>query len=864
MTINDRPRPPFPSVSLLALCLGLAACSGGGGTAGDGAGAGTVTNPPISTPPTPVPDDPDTTPEPTPSPPPPVSPPSPPPPDPAPSPPPVSPPSPPVSPPSPPPPPVSPPSPPPVSPPSPPVSPPSPPPPPVSPPSPPPVSPPPPDPAPASLPEDYKAGYNTALIGADAAYLKGARGQGVTVAVIDSGIDLTGPEFKGRIASASTDVVTGTRDTLNDESGHGSHVAGIIGAAANGKGTVGVAPEAKILALRADLRDATICEDPGCGYFDTDVALAIDLAIKNKAKVINLSIGKEEEIKGDYRTALKRATAADVLIVSAAGNEDADRPSYPAAFAGNPEFKGLVIAVGGVNRDKRVYANGNRPTDLAQAAYYLVAPAVAIQSTFTGGDYLKLTGTSMASPHVAGAAAALKSAFPNLKMQQVAEILLTTAEDLGDPGTDLVYGRGLVDLDKALQPLGDMTLPSGATVAGGGEDLAGSGLVASRAMGDSLANAEVLGRAMAVDGFDRPYAVDLRPRIRAAARANPMERLLAPEGDPQSLGLTAPEPGGLSFGMDVDRAYPAYAPGSATAALQGGVPDDRVRRVWLGRRLAPGLGLQAGAGVGLEGVGAAAPAGDGLFLDDGDLLRPWTGVLDYGFGVGLTGDVSASTRVGLGLVAATDDGRLQNDARSKGRAAGLTLAHDLGEDVSVNFGFRWLEEAAGLLGGSGTGALALGDGSTRTFETGLGWRLAPGLRLAGQASLGLSDASGGGMVEGVDGLRTGGWSVSLTQENVLAEGDRLGFLVGQPLRVLGGHATLDVPVGRDLEGNVARERVRTSLEPSGRETDLQLAYGRDLGPASALNGWLMLRHEPGHDASAADDVAVGMRFVRRF
>ena len=710
------------------------------------------------------------------------------------------------------------------------------------------------------LPSDYDQGYGPRLVKADVAYEQGARGRGVTIAVIDTGIDVDQPEFAGRISPASTDVITGDAATLDDTDGHGTHVAGIAAAAADGEGTVGIAPEATILALRTDTNDTDFCDPENgiCGFLDQDVSTALDIATAQGASVINLSLGREVPVLGAFRDSLRRATAADILVVTAAGNGGQASLGYPAALAGDPAFQGLIIAVGAVDRNKQQSDISDRPETMQQAAYYLVAPGVNVESTFADGGYVRLSGTSMAAPHVAGAAAALKSAFPSLRMAEVAEILLTTAEDLGAPGTDLVYGRGLVDLETALQPLGELGVPASADVAGARRSLASSALSTSRPFGAALGDAPALGEVMALDAYARPYAVDLRGRVSAARVANPLESLIGSDGGRYAL---APRDG---TGVTLDLApVPSPAPGSAPAALRGEPAGDGLRRIALRQAFGGGLSFTVGAGTGLAGLGATAAPNGGLFLDADALTRPFDAGLDHGQGLGFAANVGARTTLSAGFVAADGAGPLA-DAAGKGRAAGLAVTHAANDRLSLRAGLRWLGEEDALLGSRGAGAFALNGGDTRAFETGLTYGFAPAWTLDATAGLGDGGAAGDGVVRRFDDVRTVGWSLGLTRTGVFDAADRFGLLIGQPLRAFAGTAEFDVPVGRDLEGNVLRRQSKVGLEPDGRELRLQFAYARALDDATRLGAFVLYRHEPGHDADAAGDLGVGVRFSRRF
>ena len=259
-------------------------------------------------------------------------------------------------------------------------------------------------------------------------------GKGVTVAVVDSGSgphpDLAENLLPGRSFMNSTETQDGN-DV--DASGHGSHVAGIIASAANnGIGGSGVAPNAKILPIK-------VLDQAGQGDA-RDVAAGVRFAADSGAKVINLSLGGASE-SPSLTQAIQYATDKGALVVAAAGNGGStDKPKWPASLD-------LTIAVTAVDSSKNV-------TSFDQRGDYIdiAAPGSSIVST-AKGDYVGLSGTSMAAGFVAGAAALLFAAEPRISNTQVRDILLLTATDLGDPGRDQTFGVGFLNLVAALAEL---------------------------------------------------------------------------------------------------------------------------------------------------------------------------------------------------------------------------------------------------------------------------------------------------------------------------------------------------------------------------------------------------------------------------
>ena len=249
------------------------------------------------------------------------------------------------------------------------------------------------------------------------------------VAIIDSGVDLTHPDLIRRLGPGYN-VLADDRSP-NDENGHGTHVAGIIASQPNNdEGVAGITWFNPIMAVKALNAD---------GYGTSiDVAKGIRWAVDHGAKVINLSLGNYQP-SSVLEEAIRYADAHDVVLVAASGNDSTSQPSFPAAY---PE----VISVGAVNPDLSyaLYSNYGDYVDV-------VAPGTNIASTFAGHRYAALSGTSMAAPHVTALAALIRSVNPRLSNDEVRDIILESADDLGERGKDPYYGYGLINVYRALE-----------------------------------------------------------------------------------------------------------------------------------------------------------------------------------------------------------------------------------------------------------------------------------------------------------------------------------------------------------------------------------------------------------------------------
>lgn len=291
------------------------------------------------------------------------------------------------------------------------------------------------------LTQEYVDSWGVTKIGGNIAAAAGLTGAGIKIAILDSGIDYNHPDLKDNY-KGGYNFAYGNNDPYDDSlnsytpSGHGTHVAGIIAAINNGTGVVGVAPEASLYAIK--VLDAGLSGDV------SNIISGIEWAITNNMQIINMSIGSSIFSQA-LKDACDKAAQSGIVLVASAGNYNNPYIEYPAAFDS-------VIAVAAST------ATDTRPLYNFGPEMELTAPGINIKSTIPGGSYKVMSGTSQASPHVAGAAAILMAkqiAEGKTSLQaaiNVRSLLDSSAKDLGDLGRDQYFGFGLVDLGKALIP----------------------------------------------------------------------------------------------------------------------------------------------------------------------------------------------------------------------------------------------------------------------------------------------------------------------------------------------------------------------------------------------------------------------------
>lgn len=303
---------------------------------------------------------------------------------------------------------------------------------------------------------EYNAANALAIVKASTLYARGGTGLGVTVALIDSGLNSNLPEFQGRLASPGYDFVRQQPGTV-DIKGHGTQMAGILAANKNAQGMHGIAFDAKLIPMRFG-------DDQEPFYFDSEIAQAWRLAHRQGARFFNNSWANPieantnelpiyERLMGDSLETAKQLVAEGSVFVFSTGNEVKREPlAEPGLPALVPELEKGWIAVMALKSDGTAINLKSNYCGLA-ARWCIAVPGgdggAGLLTTQTDGSYGPTAGTSPAAALVSGALAALQSRFPEMTPQQIRERLLNTANRTGIYANSEAYGRGLMDLDAA-------------------------------------------------------------------------------------------------------------------------------------------------------------------------------------------------------------------------------------------------------------------------------------------------------------------------------------------------------------------------------------------------------------------------------
>ena len=763
--------------------------------------------------------------------------------------------------------------------------------PPPPPPPPPPVvvaPPPPPPPPPPPSPPPPTANFDTAEFrrsdgpgfhGAVTAYQRGASGAGVIVGVIDSGIDPASHEFTGRIHAQSGDVTTGGRP-LGDEDGHGTAVTRVLAAAKDDRDLHGIAFNATILALRADQPGSCTTVDPGeqeanCSFFDSAIAAGINRAVDNGARVINISLGGAGTASAALRNAINRATLAGIVIIVSAGNEGNDAaprydPNNPSPFAqallasGN----GLVIIATSVDDQSVISDFSNRAgssqanvlSALGEGICCLYENDTILRTVENGQTFVRVfNGTSFSAPQIAGAAALLAQAFPNLTGQQIVNLLLTTARDAGAVGTDAIYGRGILDIARAFAPAGTTSLAGTTTLV----PLAGNSGTTSGPMGDvALSNRPV--DAVILDSYGRAYDLDLAHGLTASAPRLRLTPALINQGRSVSGSAGTTE---LAFSIS-DNGDGNPAPLSLTGGQQ------RQARILAGRISASiARDTRFSLGIRQTAAGQVAALQD---MQGGAFLTAGEARMEGGFERSPGTAFALRQKVGsFGLTGSAEVGEAQlferaglEFTRSGTRlypysSIGLSADRQIGP-AKLALGVNWMREDQTILGARFADFIGR-NGARSLFVDGNGEvALGGGWSFGGSWRQGWTYAKGSATLTGQSLLKSNAFSFDLARANLAMRGDRLAFRVAQPLRVTSGGLSLNVPVAYDYATLTPTFGIRRfSLAPTGREISSELAWVMPV-KGGYLSSNLFWRQEPGHFESVPDDVGVAVRLVMGF
>ncbi|MGI4878466.1 MAG: S8 family serine peptidase, partial [Janthinobacterium lividum] len=582
---------------------------------------------------------------------------------------------------------------------------------------------------------------------------------------------------------------------LNPSSLHGSIVAELLAADRDGKGSVGVAPQANLALLRIDDTKTDMFNadgSPNETLSGANIAAAVNYAASVKIPILSVSLGVDGGASPTLTAAIDRFASSGGLFVIAAGNSGSANPeSIQLLSATN---RGSWISVGGLSSSLTAFAldaSSGQAGTLADR--YITAPYNNIAADpANGGGFYNFTGTSGAVPLVAAAAALILQKWPQLSGKDAGNVLLATARDIGAPGTDPVFGRGLLDIKAALSPVNPVLV----TATGSITPITSASLALPSATGTG-AITKLLSHAVILDAFGRDFTADARGVVR------PSSDIGAVAGLTRTIRRSTSGTLAFSVTSDIEYASGPVREGEPVARLAGTEIHLRTG----GTEIAFTQGYAPWTGSAVAGLGAPTSA-----------LAAYAGTVTTG----------ARTTVPFGSGALTFDAGTGGSRAARNVATANVDAAGLGwSDGRWSLGGGIVSEGGAVFGSRSTGELQLASTATTGFGEARYVRLVGQWAVTGYGSIGVT-----ALREAVNSLLTAPSTFVTSRFGIEAERDigsaRVTLGVAQPLNVERGGATLTLANGYDLAAR-SLTYAASAVDLRGNRQFLAQA-GIDFGP----------------------------------
>lgn len=732
-------------------------------------------------------------------------------------------------------------------------------------------------------------------------------GDGVKIAIVDSGVQSDHIEISANLDSTNSHnyVSSDGDDDISDGSGHGTHVASTAAGVRDGSGMHGVAYNADIIVAR-------VLDDTGHGS-SFDIFDGIKAVSDADAKVINLSLGGASDSLGILLDSLTYAKSKDVVMAIATGNESSSNPAYPAVYANNVSIAGFAIAVGSVDASNSISDFSNKCGTAKD--YCLVAPGESIYAATPtnsdiyknsgypcSGGYCSINGTSMATPHVAGAAAVIRGAWPSMTANQVVSLLLTTADDLGDAGVDDIYGHGMLNLYKAVKPVGTTTLSSSSKDSAG-YNISSTSITVDPIFGDAFSTnvATALKDAVFFDSFGRDFKANLDTKISKVSSYS------VPTLDNIAFNNYNTQTIPFSFGSDSSSKLKfqvkSYNDTSESGnGLNRGYSQNRYGLKFLisdksqedkyltnsnGFSFTESFSNKFKAGFAFNSNEAANSEGNkanefGFISTNNFASNPYQSFVTSSNSINTQNSLTqrnynqifASQKFMNNKFStnflyqtayetssfASQIGNRQNQISD----LGFTYLPGHESNLSVSFG-NLNEFNNNFLNSKSFGAFSTaGDVKTSYFKISSTKKIADNLYLISAFSEGSTKANGNdlGIFRNYSGIKSRSSSVALVNDNIF--GGKLGIVYSEPLRVYSGKATVNTAVGLDSSGNAIRYSTDVSLKSQGKEQDIELFYSKELNKGGQVKFNFIAQKEPGNVKNAANNYLGFVTYGKKF
>ena len=674
-------------------------------------------------------------------------------------------------------------------------------------------------------------------------------GDNVVVAVIDTGINLEHIDLKDNIYSNgqyNRNYIDNNID-VDDDNGHGSHISGIISGERNSFGTHGVAFNSKIIASK-------VLDMDGFGTV-SNIARAIVDASNNGAKVINLSLGSVsgnidigstvyDNVKALYNNAFTAVRDQDVALAVAAGNSrSTDYVSGPAVFAGDSDLDGRMIAVVATNSRNRISSLSQSNHCKQVREFCLAAPGESIPSaSYTNNSgYSVASGTSQAAPHVAGAMAVLRGAWSHLTAKQTVEILLDTATDLGETGTDDIYGRGLLNLEDAVRAQGRQSVASSSIINGNsGYDFRDTSLVVNSLFGDAFQSkiSTFLEKTVFFDKYGRDYNADLNNKIIYNYQDNNLDYLLSSNYWDNRLFN--------KFSISDSSSLQTRLVRDTNNRINNLNDSDNVALFYT-------KNLKNNSRIGFSRNYFYNNYTNNNSLDNKfDFIQP----VIFSFNPYVNNQQNIHNNqlqffasqyiknIKIDLSYTVNNNSSNAEYSVKNQLFDSGISYNIDDNFKIGATYGYLQEGRNnLLGSFSNGALGNNNVNTNYISFNFDKIIKDNIHIMSSYVEGrtkiISDNSS--IFRNFSEIKSKALSFAMLYNG---ENNKFGIVYRQPLRIYQGAVDIDLPTSRDLEGNITRfQKNNISITPAGKERNIELFFGNKINDYSNIKLNLLARND---------------------
>ena len=732
---------------------------------------------------------------------------------------------------------------------------------------------------------------------------KSVAGDGITIAITDTGVDSTHREI-----NPNYDAVNSVTTPSGDWYGHGTHVASIAAGVKDGAFMHGVAFNAKIMSVRVALSG------------DPDYSLSmptkdgVKYAADHNAQVANMSWGSyyPNIVIGDglyigaltnFTPALTAAKASNggkgmVMVASTGNDNDANHVGIPALFAQDAATNGQMIAVASIDQAGTLssFSNGCKQ---AQSSC-LSAPGGSIYAAIPGSPYYQLkNGTSMAAPHVTGAVAVLRAAWPLLTATESVDIILSTTTRTGIYSNRDVYGQGLLNLEEAVKPQGPSSIPGSNTVSSAGSDATTSSISTNSIFGNSYAQnlAPILKNAVFFDKYGRDYKANLDQKISSVGNTPyNLENILLANNSGTSLPI--------SFGdhHSNNLAVKFTARNTFSDPISGEIKHNQFGLKHLtvdrskedqnsfnssdvafsySKNFQNNTKLSFSKNDFNEEFSTNNPAKNFNLISYGNFnSNPYKQLNSV---VATTGDIKTrinnnqlniSQNLTPNLISSLSfssynySNSISKFSSDESRIFDSGLSYKFGDKTQFSANFGNLKELGdNLLGSKAQGAFSGGSNpQTKYASLNITRNLLNNWQLTTSYSEGKTNVGGNslGVFRDFSDIKSRGMAIGLLNSNIF--NGKLGIVYSEPLRVYKGTTNINIPISRDDQGNVQRMTANgISLKPDGKEKDLEFSYSFSLkSNDSTINLNSIIQQQPNNIKNAKDQYVWMMRYDLKY